>query len=261
VPQVQRQGRGDHGRLRDVPELRLLQVRLSRAAVILFVAAWIGPGTAEAQDSPTEVRAGFELTIAPDGSVERVVPQPALPDVLAKAMVRTISAWQFEPPMWAGKAVRFTHPHVLRLQLVPTTSGGVALRMMGLSGLVDGEYGVHLVPPSYPRAQNIKRIGGRVAYVLRIGTDGALREVRRYWPEDPLDKDQRAFADASQAGLAQFRAVPYLVDGAPVECEYRFVDAFIPPGGESDTSPLPPPPLREACPESKLVTPIEGKLL
>jgi hypothetical protein len=28
VPQVQRQGRGDHGRLRDVPELRLLQVRV-----------------------------------------------------------------------------------------------------------------------------------------------------------------------------------------------------------------------------------------
>jgi hypothetical protein len=26
VPQVQRQGRRDHGRLRDVPELRLLEV-------------------------------------------------------------------------------------------------------------------------------------------------------------------------------------------------------------------------------------------
>ncbi|MDI9238328.1 protein tonB [Lysobacter sp. LF1] len=121
------------------------------------------------------------IDIDPQGQVvEYHLEQAAsLTPALLGIVDRRIRAWQFEPVLLDGRAVRARSP--MQLRLVTKKDGeNYLFRIAGATfGSVDKEgesptYDGKLRPPRYPEGAVFNRVGGTVYLVLRIGRDGSV---------------------------------------------------------------------------------------
>jgi hypothetical protein len=215
------------------------------------------PGSAQ------DILAGVQVAVAADGSVASVEPDAALPEPIRAGLAKRVSQWHYKVPVWQGQAVSTSKRQGLRLQAVPTTSGGYALRVLGETWVPDSDPRYVLQPPDYPTWLRRKDIGGWLAYAIRVGTDGRPADARRRYPDGPLDAVGTAFDEVARAAIALWLWHPFLVNGVPVAC-----DVFVPmtftvagdaPPVEPDRKPLEAG--LERCPETELETKIEGTLL
>jgi len=217
-----------------------------------------GPGT-DAQD----ILAGMQVVVAADGSVASVVPDATLPEPIRAGLVKRVSQWHYKIPMWQGRPVSTSTRLGLRLQAVPTTSGGYALRVMDTTYVPDPDPRYGLQPPDYPTWLRRRHIGGSLAYAIRIGIDGRPADARRRYPDGPLDAAGAAFDEVARAAIALWLWHPFLVNGAPVACDVLIPMTFT---VEGDVPPVEPDRKSleaglERCPATELETKIEGVLL
>lgn len=210
-----------------------------------------------------DIRAGMQVTVAADGSVVGVVPDAALPEPIRAGLVKRVSQWHYEVPMWQGRPASISMRQGLRLQAVPTTSGGYALRVMGEAYAPDPDPRYVMQPPDYPAWLRRKNISASLAYAIRIGTDGRPVDVRRRYPDGPQDAAGTAFDESARAAIALWLWHPHMVDGTPVACDILLPMDFVVDGDEPPAAPD-----RKSleaglqlCPKPALETRIEGALL
>jgi TonB family protein len=79
------------------------------------------------------------------------------------------------------------------------------------------------VEPEYPEEARQQRIQGAVALDVRIGSDGAVQDVK-------VVSGHRALADAAIAAVKQWRFKPQVLKGRPVEMQTRVTLNFRMPG-------------------------------
>ncbi len=244
-------------------------IRLDILCVLALSIGAMAPG-AQAQQAAAgpatgaqDILAGMQVVVAADGSVASVVPDATLPEPIRAGLVKRVSQWHYKVPVWQGKPASISMRQGLRLQAVPTTSGGYALRVMGEAYVRDPDPRYVLQPPDYPTWLRRKNLSASLAYAIRIGADGRPVDVRRRYPDGPQDAAGTAFDEASRAAIALWLWHPYLVDGAPVACDILLPMDFVIAGDE----PPPAPDLKsleaglQLCPGTKLETKIEGVLL
>lgn len=213
-----------------------------------------------------ELVAGMDITIAADGSVTRVVPAATLPEPIRQLLIKRVSQWRYEVPMWQGKPARLSSYLILRLLAVPTTAGGFVLRVSGVGGEWHIGSGFGPKPPQYPQAAMRQEIGGTFSYALRLGQDGSVESVRRLYPEAVLDSIRKSIDAAAQTTLLSSRFRPVRVDGAAVACEIALPIVFTPasksPDGYMEKIPdSARQPLITPCPKLALLTKIENTML
>jgi hypothetical protein len=205
----------------------------------------------------------MQVVVAADGSVASVVPDATLPAPIRAGLVKRVSQWHYKAPMWQGKPVSISMRQGLRLQAVPTTSGGYALRVMGETYVPDPDPRYVMQPPDYPAWLRRKNLSASLAYAIRIGADGRPVDVRRRYPDGPQDAAGAAFDESSRAAIALWLWHPHTVNGTPVACDILVPMDFVMGGDEPPAAPD-----RKSleaglqlCPGAKLETKIEGTLL
>ena len=220
---------------------------------------------AQSVTQATEVIAGTNITIEKDGTVGNVVPDTALPEPIRQLLVKRVSQWRYEVPMWEGNPASVAHHLIVRLMAVPTTGGGFALRVSGLGNEwnAGSEFGPR--PVMYPEAAMRQGIGGTFSYVVRIGQDGNVDRVRRLLPETVSDRVRKSLDEASRTALLTSRFRPFVVNGLAVACEISLPMSFIPPGKrdapKEELPALASAALESPCPKPVLITQIENTLL
>lgn len=230
--------------------------------VAMVPAVAIGQNAAAPAAAINEINAGMSVVVAADGSVARVVPDTDLPAPIRAGLIKRVSDWRYKVPMWQGRAVSLEIRQGVRLQFVPTTSGGYAVSVMGTAYVKDPDPRFALVPPLYPRRENIRGVTGTFVYAMRIGVDGHLSEIRRIHPEGGLDRYAKALDAAALASIQGAMRRPILVDGLAVSCELTYPITFMVDGAKPEKRDVQP---LEAgmrkCPGTELETRIEGTLL
>lgn len=211
-----------------------------------------------------ELLAAMDVVVAPDGAISSVVPDAALPEPIRQLLVKRVSQWRYEAPMWLGKPAQLSTRLILVLQPVPTTSGGYALQVLRLGGEWDADSEFAPRPPHYPLTAKMKGIGGVFVYTIRVEADGSPANIQRRYPQDVKNKIIRALDDSAQASIQDWRWPPFLVNGAPVACDVIMPITYIPSGA--------PPPtsidwkhdevlMTQKCPQPALATRIENLIL
>lgn len=208
-----------------------------------------------------DILAGMRVVVAADGSVTSVVPDAALPEPIRTGLVKRVSQWHYTVPRWQEQAVATSMREGLRLQLVPTTGGGYALRIVGTAYVPDPEYDFR--PPVYPAWLLRKGVGATLIYAVRIGIDGRATDVRLRHPEGALDRAAKAFDESARAAIVSWSWPSQLANGAPVACDVLYPVVFGIRGRE--LSARPDRELLESglqlCPKAELQTLIDGTLL
>lgn len=221
------------------------------------------PVTSAAKGS--DIIAGMDLLVAADGTVASVNPAAALPEPLRQQLVKRVSQWRYEVPMWEGQPASVTHHLILRLLAMPTTTGGFAIRIAGVGS--EWHAGSEYVPktPVYPQAAMRQNIGGVFSYALQLRPDGSVEGVRRLYPETLSDGIRKSIDVAAKAALLGSRYRPVVVNGVAIACEVALPIVFSAPDQPSDTKPRMPESARDAlrspCPTLVLSTHIENTML
>lgn len=241
--------------------LRCLAVGLCALSVVLPLT--VDGQVAAGAPALEGIGASMDVVVAADGSVASVTPDAALSAPIRAGLIRRVSQWRYSVPMWQGRAVSLGIRLGIRLQPVPTTSGGFALRIIGEKYVPDPDPQYRMKPPRYPRHENRFGRGGVLVYTLRVDTAGGVSDVRLVYPDGPLDSSGKAFDLASREAFAAARFRPVLVDGTPVACTRSIPITFTAAGNEPpaapDLDPLKDDP--QKCPQTTLQTRIEGVLL
>lgn len=237
---------------------------------IVLLQADAGAQNTAAPASPAnqsrEMVAGMEITIAPDGSVTRVLPATTLPEPVRQLLVKRVSQWRYEIPLWNGKPAQVDSYLILTLLAVPTTTGGFVLRVSKLGGEWDLQSGFGPGVPVYPESAMRREIGGVFAYALRLRPDGNVETVRRIYPEKASDPIRKAIDESAQRGLSRSRFRPHVVGGVAVTCEIALPITFTPPDANGLSKEKIPDgmldaALRTPCPKLALETKIENTML
>jgi hypothetical protein len=246
-----------------------MRVTMSTLACLLVVAAC---GAAHAGDAKPQAAspghhllASMEVIVAADGSVASVTPDAALPEPIRQMLVKRVSQWRYSVPMWQGKPVQLSTRLKLRLQPVPTTSGGMVLRVLGGSNELEiaTADAAGIIPPRYPHGAAIKKIGGTFTYVVRVQPDGSASNVRRVLPLEPTHDYFREMDESAQAALRSSRFPSSVVDGSAIACDRMVPIVFMPP----DQPPVPQDAtsakdaIELRCPTATLETRIENLIL
>jgi hypothetical protein len=245
-------------------------IRLDILSALALSIGAIAPGAhaQQAAASPgtgaQDILAGVQVVVAADGSVASVVPDAALPEPIRAGLVKRVSRWHYKAPMWQGQPVSISMRQGLRLQAVPTTSGGYALRVVGEAYVPDPDPKYVLQWPDYPTSLRRKKIEGALTYAIHVGADGRATDVRRRYPEGSLDAAGQALDESARAAIALSSWHPFLANGTPVECDLLYPVVFMmkdgaPPPAESHSESLATG--LQLCPKAALETKIEGTLL
>ena len=230
---------------------------LRRAAVAVLIA--VAVQAVAATEPPAQIlEAGVGIAVAADGSVAAVAPEPGLPSGLSQALIKAVSEWRFTPATWHGKRVAVQEWMPLRLQPVPTTSGGYAIRILGRGS--KPMPGMDMHPPAFPRMA--QRAGASAALVYRVHVDreGSMSPVARLYPK-ALEGYLESFDASLLRAIAQSRRPPVTANGLPVACDFRIPYMFV---GEDVVEPPKRPDLLSIdneCPKATLETRIKDALL
>lgn len=224
-----------------------------------------GAGTGTGTGTGTQdILAGMQVVVAADGSVAEVVPDAALPEPIRAGLVKRVAQWRYQVPMWQGQPVSTARRQGLRLQAVPTTRGGYALRVMGEAFVPDPDRRYRFDPPVYPHWLQRKGVAAVLVYAIHFGLDGKVVDAALLYPPAPLDRASKAYDAASRAAIATWAWRPFRVDGTAVECDTAVPVTFMLDG---DTPPVAPDlkpyeaGMQQLCPLPRLETKIEGTLL
>ncbi len=220
----------------------------------LLLLARVGPGQADA--GAQELLAVVNIEVAADGSVTSVAPDPALPEGLRAGLQKRIARWRYEPAQWEGRPVSLRFTSALRLQPVTTTSGGYAIRVLGVS--TQAPPGVHMEPPVFPRSAMRAAVNAVLVYRVHVAEDGRVSLVGREYPR-AVGGHLKSLDEVSKEAIAGFSRPPYVVDGKPVACDLLQVFTFYSTG--KPNAPEPEAPFENQCPAVKLETKIEGTML
>lgn len=206
----------------------------------------------------------FDVVVAADGSVVQVIPAADLAEPIRALLIKRVSQWRYQAPLWHGQPVQLTTHMGLRLQAVPTTTGGFAVRVLRIETRFDkdSEWGPRA--PDYPDGAQRRGVGGQFVYAMRVETDGSLTNAKRIFPEKDGDKYAVALDEAALASISESRWRPSIVNGSPVACDVLFPITF----STQDSEPLPAIDLKQykdgmkdPCPSAKLETKIENTIL
>ena len=258
----------DAGKFEEPFMEQCLSTRVLRRCAALALLVAMAPLVAIGQDAAapattvSEIKAGMTVVVAADGSVASVVPDAGLSEPIRAGLIKRVSQWRYKVPMWEGRAVSLEIRQGVRLQFVATTSGGYAVRVVGPAYVKDPDPRFALVPPRYPKRENIRGVTGTFAYAMRVGVDGHLSQIRRIYPEGGLDRYAKALDAAALASIEGEMRRPILVDGVPVSCEVTFPFTFLVDGAKPEKLDLKPLEVgMQKCPVTELETRIEGTLL
>jgi TonB family protein len=231
------QGGRDHGRLCHLPELRLLEVRLTRpgpagsrtrirplhtrARGFALLAVLFGGAVGATEPAPSSIPFSAPVTVSPDGATKLGAIE-GLGGAIATAVQAELSRVRFAPAMRDGMRMETR----LRLRgeaiLVPDGDGF----LLRLEDLRAHPVILETLPPDYPREQLMKETPGRVELVAEVSADGRVSNVR------PVAATHRHFERAARDVLRQWRFVP------PVEG--RGFEVTVPFSFEVNGARLPP---------------------
>lgn len=236
------------------------------AAITMFDRAHAGDGKPQVAQATQgrELLAAMDVVVAPDGAITSVVPDATLPEPIRQLLVKRVSQWRYEAPMWLGKPAQLSTRMILALQPVPTTSGGYALRVLRQAH--EADTGPVFSPrfPEYPYAAKRRGVGGVFVYSMRAEADGSLTHIQRRHPQDVDDNLIRALDESAQAFIQDAHWRPFIVDGAPVACDVLMPITFTvtgsPPPANIDLKPVLDT-MTERCPRPVLATKIENLIL
>lgn len=265
----------------------------SRFALLVLLAASAsvpaappGPVSAIAGPQPSTVR--IEFAIDGDGRVmdAKVGTQRAEggADVIAQALLKKAHNWRFEPFTWQGKSATTTFNRFIEVELVPTTSGGFAMRVKGINRNAFAFLGQDSIPQEAGITYRWKN--GQYLMLFRVKTDveGRPVKVARAVPDNRFPKGVDALVEAKEKMLKEWRQPPAMVDGNAVACSRLYVMQILPDKrglrikqdqqgwySDVDLAKLLPAEAEiaraamaataDACPPPRLVTTIEGLLL
>lgn len=164
-----------------------------------------------------EFSAEMDISVATDGSVASVVPDATLPAPVRQLLVQRVSQWRYRPATWQGRNVPYDTRVALRLQGVPTTQGGYALRVLGFGSLRNPE-SRWPAPPRYPPSAQRQGIGGTFIYAVMIDTDGDVAELRLIDSPQIGGKYQKELDQASREAILAGKFSPAKVEGNAVAC-------------------------------------------
>lgn len=227
-----------------------------RVAVFAAVAALL-PGVALAADESPTFDVGMRVSVGADGNVAGVVPEAGLPAALDDGLVKRVSQWHYTPATWQGKAVAVDTWLSLRLQAVPATSGGFAVRILGRGQ--KGQPGTVMTPPVFPIAALRAGVNALLVYRVHVDADGNITPVERLFPKVARGH-YKALDENSRKAIGEFRRDPIRADGVVVACDMNYPITFTVAGAEPPATPELPQP-GNACPIAHLETDFEGTML
>lgn len=230
----------------------------------------------------------IEFTTEGDGRVREAkligAPTDATNATIQQALLKKARDWRFEPFAWQGKPAATTFTRFVDVEIVPTTSGGFALRVKG----INKNKFAYLGEASIPKEEGITYEGkhGQYMMLFRVHTDaeGWPIKVERAAPDNRFPKGMDALVARKEAMLQGWRQAPAIVEGAPVACSRIYVMQVRPDKiglrirddeqgwyNDIDMSRLLPKEVEQArtamtatpdaCPPPRIVTVLEGTLL
>jgi hypothetical protein len=190
-------------------------------AALTFVAT---VGLAHAAQEPNglpEVTARVKMTVGADGTPTNVKVTGATPDIGALVYKRA-TQWKFTPAQWQGKAVSATYDRWLDLDVLPTSTGGFALRMAGFSDQVFDamERPARMEGDTYTSFRANVMFG----YVVHLQADGRVQSVDAVLPKQHATQQTKAYAGKIESMLKAWRGNPRMVDGGPVACSRLYLE-------------------------------------
>lgn len=234
---------------------------------------------AQSQDGTFVIR--LDLETAADGSVSKVAAVGEFPDAVKQVIEKRVATWRFAPAVWQGKPVGSRFNRFLRLQLVPTTTGGFAMRSQG--------YAYNYFAKEYPMPPtqfqwNAFRSHVVFAYRVAVTAQGQITDVAPLLPEKHESQQSKQYSRNVAEWLPNWRVRPFETDGVPVACQRIYVMEHSPDrigtrisqdvrgwADEADLGKLPADDaqrieqalanLQDRCPAPVLVTNIENTLL
>lgn len=232
---------------------------IERRAVVLaaLVALPLAGGGALAADEPPTFDVGMQVSVAADGNVASVVPEAGLPAGLNDALVEQVSQWHYTPATWQGKAVAVDTWLSLRLQAVPTTSGGFAVRVLGRGQ--KGQPRTVMTPPVFPVSALRAGVNALLVYRVHVDSAGSTTPVERLFPKVARGH-YKSLDENSRKAIREFRRDPIRADGVAVACDMNYPITFTVGGAEPPPTPELPQP-GNACPIAHLETDFEGTML
>lgn len=220
--------------------------------------------------APQVLQFDFKATVQADGSVTNIEPDAALPEPI-KAMIRKrVATWRYKPAQWQGKtAASIPIEQTIKAVAVPTTQGGVALRIEEVTGkTLSGEaskkrFAMQPLPPFPPDLQK-RGASAQLVYAILYDEAGKPQQVDLMYPAE-LDRNIRGFDEASRKTIAKWVA-PKTFDGMPISCRERRPIGF---NTGDESLPLRVPPevassfdkYTDMCPLTTLETPAAGTFL
>lgn len=168
-----------------------------------------------------------EFTTDGDGRVREAkvigAPTDATNATVQQALLKKARDWRFEPFAWQGKPASSTFTRFIDVEIVPTTSGGFALRVKGVNKFKFA----YLGPESLPKEEGIRYEGkhGQYLMVFRVDADveGRPLKVERAVPDNRFPKGMDALVARKETMLQGWRQAPAVVDGTPVACTRVYV--------------------------------------
>lgn len=150
-------------------------------------------------------------------------PTDATNATVQQALLKKARDWRFEPFAWQGKPAASTFTRFIDVEIVPTTSGGFALRVKGVNKFKFA----YLGPDSLPKEEGIRYEGkhGQYLMVFRVDADveGRPVKVERALPDNRFPKGMDALVARKETMLQGWRQPPAVVDGTPVACARVYV--------------------------------------
>ena len=189
-----------------MPDRRLATV------TALLVLALAGPANAEG-DPPAEFLVGMHVDVTADGKVVAVEPEAETLPVLRDALVQRVSQWHFTPATWRGKPVAVREWLPVKIEPVPTTGGGYAIRIVGTGH--KPEPGTSMVPPRYPQAAMRAGVGAELVYKVHVAEDGRMTPVALLEPR-AVKGHVKSMDESARAALSVSRRRPATADGQAI---------------------------------------------
>ena len=146
-----------------------------------------------------------EFTTDGDGRVREAkvigAPTDATNATVQQALLKKARDWRFEPFAWQGKPAASTFTRFIDVEIVPTTSGGFALRVKGVNKFKFA----YLGPDSLPKEEGIRYEGkhGQYLMVFRVDADveGRPVKVERALPDNRFPKGMDALVARKETML------------------------------------------------------------
>lgn len=188
--------------------------RLKHLAAVALLSLVAMTVTAESQlNKPMAFYVGYELTLASDGSIEKLaLRDKKLSPLVTDFLEKSVRSWKFTPGSIAGVPQRTESALWLNVQAVPREDGNYDLQIVDAK---TGAFGAtSMAPPTYPKEE---LMSGREA-VLRIlvsyDENGVVTKVERVAKLGAREERiMRPFEQASFSAAKKWRFNPEKING------------------------------------------------